>query len=150
VALLTGVMAMVMMLAIAAGITLSTMTEATIAANHRDAIQALYAAEAGIELTISRLRTMPDWSPTAIQAVGTPFVQGALVDLLQGAAPDPRVTVAVSVSPDPAGAQDVLVLQSTGSDPSGIRRGIQVTIRRESAVEGATARKIDRLSWRER
>lgn len=142
-------MAMVMMLAMAAGMTLSTMTETTIAANHRDSIQALYAAEAGIELTISRLRTMSDWSPSVIQGIGPSVTAGALADLLQRGDTEPRISVVVSVSADSGGAGDVLVLQSTASLASGIRRAVQVTIRK-GAAEGGAGPKIDRLLWRER
>ena len=57
-ALLTALTAVLMMLAIGGSIALNTMTEVTIAANQRDGLQTLYAAEAGIDLSISRLHTM--------------------------------------------------------------------------------------------
>jgi type IV pilus assembly PilX-like protein len=149
VALVAAALAMLMMLAIGAGIVLNTMTETTVAANHRDAVQALYAAEAGIELTISRLRGTADWSTVAGDIQGTTFVQGSLAVLLQSATVDPRLNVAASVYPDPHGDQDVLIVRSSAS-AAGIRRTIEVTIRRAPATDSATARKIETLSWRER
>ena len=149
-ALVTALTAMLMMLAIGAGAALNTTTEATIAANHRDAIQTLYAAEAGIELAISRLRTTGDWSAAAPNPAGTVLVQGPLADLLQISAVDPRFVVAASVFPDPNAAPDVLIVRSIASGAGGIRRGIEVTLRRAPPIEGATTRRIETLSWRER
>jgi hypothetical protein len=150
VALMTAITAMLMMLAIGGAATLSTMTETTIAANHRDAMQALYAAEAGIELSTSLLRTASDWSAAAPAAAGTTVVQGALADLLQISTVDPRLTVTAAVFPGPNGAPDVVIVQSTASGAAGIRRRIQVTLRRAAPAEGATTRKIETISWRER
>jgi hypothetical protein len=149
-ALVTAVMAMLMMLAISGSVTLNTITETTIAANHRDAIQALYAAEAGIDLAISRLRVMADWTTAAADPSGTMFVQGSLAAFVQSGAVDPRISIAALIFPDPNGAHDVLVVRSTASGAGGLRRSIQVTIRRAPAADGATARKIETLSWRER
>jgi Tfp pilus assembly protein PilX len=149
VALVTAATAVLMMLAIGAGVVLNAITETTIAANHRDAVQALYAAEAGIELTISRLRATADWGAAAGDVRGTMYVQGPLAALLQSGAVDPRLNVAASVYPDPHGVQDVLIVRSSAS-AAGIRRSIEVTIRRAPAADGATARKIDTVSWRER
>jgi len=148
-ALLVSVMAMLMMLALGAGVTLTTMTETTIAANHRDRIQALYAAEAGIDLAVSRLRTTTDWR-TAAAANGMAFLQGRLTDLLQSNVVDGRIDVAVLVSPDPNGNEDVLLLQSSAGAPGGIRRSVQVTIRRGPTRDDGAARTIETLSWRER
>jgi hypothetical protein len=135
-ALLTALMATLLLMALSAGITLTTVTEAMIAVNHRDGIQALYAAESGVELAISRLRTTPDWTGVAR---GGPLVQGSAVD--------PRMSIIVSVSADPNGDPDVLVLQSSASLPGGVRRSVQVTIRRLSA-DASGIRAIETLSWR--
>jgi Tfp pilus assembly protein PilX len=148
-ALVTALMAMLMMLAIGAAIVVNTITETTIAANHRDAVQALYAAEAGIELAISQLRATADWSAAAGDPRGAIFVQGPLAALVQSGTVDQRLNVAASVYPDPHGDQDVLIVRSSAS-ATGIRRSIEVTIRRAPATGGATARKIEMLSWRER
>jgi hypothetical protein len=135
-ALLTALMMTLLLMALSAGITLTTVTETMIAVNHRDGIQALYAAESGIELAISRLRDAPDWMDVAH---GGPLVQGSVVD--------PRMNVIVSVSPDPKGDPEVLVLQSSASLTSGVRRSVQVTIRRLPA-DASGVRAIETMSWR--
>lgn len=148
--LLTAMTAVLMMLAIGASVALNSVTETTIAANHRDALQTLYAAEAGIDLSISRLRMMADWTAAVPDPRGTTLVQGPLADLLQVPALDPRLNVIASVSPDPNGDPDVLILQAVASGAGGIRRGVQVTIRRAPAAPSATTRNIETMFWRER
>ncbi len=145
-ALLVSVTAMMMMLALGAGITLNTMTETSIAANHRDGLQALYAAEAGIELAISRLRTLPDWH--AVADAGPSLVQGRLGDVLQDASVLEPIDIVVSVSADPGGDANVLVLQSRATGPGAIRRNVQVMIRRIPAAAAGAAPTIATLSWR--
>jgi hypothetical protein len=148
-ALITAVTAMLMMLAIGGSAVLNTMTETTIAASHRDSIQALYAAEAAIDLAISRLRTTADWSTVVPAQGGATLVQGTMADLLQVATSDPRMSVMASVFRDPNGNPDVLIVQAVASGPAGVRR-LQVIIRRAPATESATTRSIETLSWRER
>ena len=146
VALVVSIMAMLMMLALGAGVTLNTMTEMTIAANHRDGLQALYAAEAGIEVAISHLRTLPDWRASA--DAGAPFVQASLGDLLQSATIQTPIDVVVSVSADPGGDENVLVLHSRANGPGAIQRNVQVTIRRVPASDAGAPPAIETLSWR--
>ena len=148
-ALVTALTAVLMMLAIGGSAALNMMTETTIASNHRDALQALYAAEAGVDLAISRLRPIADWRAAAPDPRGTTVVQGSLVDLVQVTGVDPRLNVTASVFPDPNGDPDVLIVQAVASR-GGLRRGVQVTIRRTPAVPSATVRNIDTISWRER
>ena len=149
-ALVTALTAVLMMLAIGGSAALNMMTETTIAANHRDALQTLYSAEAGIDLAISRLRTIDDWGAVAPDPRGTTLVQGSFADLLQVTGVDPRLNVDARVFPDPKGDPDVLILQAVASNGSGLRRGVQVTIRRALADPSATMRNIKTISWRER
>jgi hypothetical protein len=149
-ALMTALTAVLMMLAVGGSVALNTMTETTIAANHRDALQALYAAEAGIDLSISRLRMMEDWTAAAPDPRGTTLVQGPLADLLQATALDPRLNVTASVIPDPNGDPNVLIVQAVASGAAGIRRGVQVTLRRAPATPSATTRNVETVLWRER
>lgn len=142
-ALVTAIMALLMMLALGAGVAVTTMTETTIAANHRDGIQALYAAEAGVELAVNRLRTVDDWRTLVTGRDAVMLVDGRLVDLLQSGTVDSRIVVAVAASPDPAGDDDVLVLQSSAVVPGGIRRSVQVTVKRR-----LSSGDIERMSWR--
>src|ERR1041384_4584208 len=133
-ALLTALSATLLLMALSAGLTLTTITETMIAVNHRDGMETLYAAESGVELAISRLRTTEDW--TALTR-GGPLVQGTVVD--------PRVNVVVSVSRDPREDPDVLVLQSSATMASGIRRSVQATVRRLPA-DASGRRSVDTLS----
>lgn len=149
-ALVTALTAVLMMLAIGASVALNTMTEATIAANHRDALETLYAAEAGIDLSISRLRTMADWTAAAPDPGGTTLVQGRLADLLHVTTVDPRLTVIAWVTPDPNGDPNVLIVQAVASGAGGIRRVVQVTIRGTPDAPSATTRNIETIFWRER
>ena len=145
-ALLTSLMAVLLMLALSGGLTLTTMTESSIAANHRDGLQTLYAAEAGIELAISRLRTIADWS-TVVATGTTTLVVARLADVAQTSALDSRFGTTVTVSPDPSGNRDVLVLQSTAAGPAGNRRIVQVTIMR-LPPDAHGVRAIDTILWR--
>jgi hypothetical protein len=149
-ALATALMAVLMMLAIGGSVALNTMTETTIAGNHRDALQTLYAAEAGIDLSISRLRMTADWTAAAPDPGGTTLVQGRLTDLLQVTSVDPRLNVTAWAIPDPNGDPDVLIVQAVASGAGGVRRGVQVTIRRAPAAPSATTRNIETIFWRER
>lgn len=149
-ALVTALAAVLMMLAIGGSVALNSMTETTIAANHRDALQALYAAEAGIDLAMSRLRMMADWSAVAPDPGGATLVAGRLTDLLQVPTIDPRLNLTVSVTPDPNGDPDVLIVQAVALGEGGIRRGVQVTVRRAPAEPNATTRNIETIFWRER
>ena len=142
-ALVTALMAMLMMLALGAGVAMTTLTEGSIAANHRDGIQALYAAEAGIDLAVSRLRTVADWRTVVRRRDPVLLLDGRLVDLLQGGAVDSRVAVTVTVSRDPGGNDDMLVLQSSAMLSGGVRRSVQVTVRKRPATG-----EIETLSWR--
>ena len=145
--LVIALMAMLMMVALSAGLTLTTMTESSIAANHRDGLQTLYAAEAGIELAISGLRTTPDWSAVVTTGATGTFLVAHLADVVQSSAIDSRFTITVTVSPDPNGDRDVLVLQSSAIGPGGSRRNVQVTVRRLQP-DASGARAVEPVSWR--
>jgi len=145
--LLTALMAMMMLLALGAGLTLTTMTESLIAANHRDGLQTLYAAEAGIDLAISGLRTTPDWSGIATASGGTTLLVASLADVAQRSALDPRFSATVVVSFDPNGDRDVLLLESLAIGPGSNRRNVQVTVRR-LPPDATGAREIETVAWR--
>ena len=142
-ALVTAMMALLMMLALGAGVAMTTLTEGTIAANHRDGIQALYAAEAGIDLAVNQLRTVADWPALVKGREAVTLVDGRLADLLRSGSVDSRMAVTVTVSPDPDGHDEILVLQSSAIVPGGIRRAVQVSVRKRPATG-----EIERLSWR--
>src|SRR5436190_6493421 len=146
-ALLTALTAMLMMTALGAGLTLTTMTESLIAANHRDGFQTLYAAEAGIDLAVSRLRTVPDWATVVTGGGSTTVVSVRFADMVPSSAIDSRLSVTVAVARDLNGNRDVLVVQSTASGPGGNRRNVQVTVRRLPA-DASGARPIEIAAWR--
>ncbi len=62
IALIVALMAMMLLLPLGAALTLITMTETRIAANYRDGLDTLYAADASVELAASELRTVPNWA----------------------------------------------------------------------------------------
>jgi len=142
-ALVTALMALLMMLALGAGVAVTTMTEVAIAANHRDGIQALYAAEAGIELALNRLRAAEDWRTVLNGRDAVTLIEGGLADLLHSGSVDSRTGVIVTVSRDAGGDEGVLVMQSSAIVPGGIRRTVQVTVKSAPASDD-----IEILSWR--
>jgi hypothetical protein len=149
-ALVTALTAVLMMLAIGGSVALNMMTETTIAANHRDALQMLYAAEAGIDLSISQLRVIADWTVAVPDTRGKTLVQGPLANLLQVPTVDPRLNVTASVFPDPNGDPNVLVVQAVASGAGGLRRTVQAMIHGAPPAPSATTRNVVTIAWRER
>ena len=142
-ALVTALMALLMMLALGAGVAVTTMTEVTIAANHRDGIQSLYAAEAGIELALNRLRAVGDWRTVLNGRDAVTLIDESLADLLQSESVDAWSSVVVTVSRNTGEDDRVLVMQSSAIVPGGIRRTVQVTVTRASSSND-----IEILAWR--
>src|SRR5436190_11531842 len=62
IALVVALMAMMLLTALGMALMLTTTTETMIAANYRDGIEGMYAADAGIERTMQDLLTVPDWN----------------------------------------------------------------------------------------
>jgi hypothetical protein len=131
-----------MMLALGAGVAVTTTTEVAIAAHHRDGIQALYAAEAGITLAVARLRAVDDWRTIVSGPDAVTVIDGRLADLLQSGSVDSRSGVTVTLAPDPGGDDTVLVMQSSALVPGGIRRTVQVIVQRRPS-----SREIEVMSW---
>jgi len=145
-ALLSALMAMLMMLVMTGGLTLTSMTESAISLNHRNGLQALYAAESGIELGTSVLRATADWS-TLVASGPVSLVSVRFADALLSDAIDPRIVLDVRASSDPSGNPDVLVLDSTASAPGASRRTIQATVTR-LPPDAVGTRHIEVLLWR--
>jgi hypothetical protein len=138
-------MASLLMLALGGGLLLTTTTEMTIAANHRDGMQVLYGADAGVDLAVDRLRLTADWQPLANARDGTVLLAGRLADVLQ--VPETgSLTVSVLALPDPNGDPDVLIVQSSAV-AGAIRRTIQATVHRR-APDAAGARDVTIVAWR--
>ena len=89
--------------ALSGGLVLLVRTEAAISHNYREAIRLRYAAEAGLEIGLGRLRALGDWSgllpnrPNAWSVIA----RGQLSDLV-GVPADASDVVTISVSDDPA------------------------------------------------
>lgn len=161
IALVAAMMAMMLMLVLGMALMMATITETRIAQNHRDGIETLYAAEAGIDLAISDLRGVVNWNdlltgdaqepPDASGQGWRVYARGFLADRLPGTPIDPRIHVEVWVGsgrPENAG---VLAIRSTAYGPRGTRRAIEATVKRIEAIDApARAATIQRLSWRER
>jgi len=142
-ALITALLAILMMLALGAGVSMTTLTEGSIAAHHRDGIQALYAAEAGIDLAVNHLRAVEDWQTVLDGREAVTLVDGRLADLLQSGTVDARVVVTITVGPDPNGDEQVLLLQSSAIVAGSIRRTVQARVRKRPETGD-----IETLSWR--
>jgi hypothetical protein len=75
--LLAVILVITVLAALGAMLGLATATEVAIAANHRDAAETRYAAEAGVEFVVQELANAADW-PALVSAPGQSiFVDGA-------------------------------------------------------------------------
>ncbi len=73
-ALITALMAMLLLSALGFALVLTTMTETMIAGNYRGSQEALYAADAGLERTMQDLLTVPDWNSVLAGATKSAFI----------------------------------------------------------------------------
>jgi hypothetical protein len=76
-ALIIALMATTLLMALGVALVLTTMTEGRISANHRDGVEALYAADAAVERAIQDLLLVPDWDAVLAGAVTSSFMDGA-------------------------------------------------------------------------
>jgi Tfp pilus assembly protein PilX len=74
VALVTALMAMLLLTALGFALVLTTMSETMIAGNYRGSQEALYAADAGLERTMQDLLTVPDWNTVLAGATKSAFI----------------------------------------------------------------------------
>lgn len=65
-----------LMAALGAALTLATTTEVAIAANYREASEALYAAEAAVAFVEQEVAVIPDWTAVALASGESAFVDG--------------------------------------------------------------------------
>jgi hypothetical protein len=70
IALIVALMAMLLLTALGMALMLTTTTETMITGNYRDGVEAMYAADAGIERTMQDLLTVPDWNNVLSSADG--------------------------------------------------------------------------------
>jgi hypothetical protein len=76
VALIIMLMALTLLLALGLALSLTTSIETRIAANYREAVEALYAADAGVERAIQDLTTLFDWDGVLNGTVTSSFNDG--------------------------------------------------------------------------
>ena len=70
IALIIALMSMLLLTALGMALMLTTTTETMITGNYRDGVEAMYAADAGIERTMQDLLTVPDWNNVLSSADG--------------------------------------------------------------------------------
>jgi hypothetical protein len=76
-ALVTALMALMLLSALGLALVLSTSTETKITGNFRGGQEALYAADAGIERVMDDLLTVPDWNKILQGNIRSAFVDGS-------------------------------------------------------------------------
>lgn len=76
VALVIVMMTMTLLTALGTVLALATITETAIAANYRDAAEAFYAAEGGVEFVMQEIAGIPDWSDVLAESGRSAFVDG--------------------------------------------------------------------------
>lgn len=96
VALIIALMATLLVTALGVALILVTSTETQIAANFRDAQEALYAADAGVERAVQDLLLVPRWNDVLTGSVTSGFVDTTLTPTLPGGATTINLTAATN------------------------------------------------------
>jgi hypothetical protein len=78
VAMIIALMSMLLMSALGIALVMTTVTETRISANYSAGTEALYAADAGIELVMQDLLTVPDWNNIINGSTKSAFIDGAV------------------------------------------------------------------------
>jgi Tfp pilus assembly protein PilX len=128
IALVVALMSMLLLTALGLALMLTTTTETMIAANYRDSIEGMYAADAGIERTMQDLLTVPDWNSVLAtdDNVTSRLMSGFVGDTLSPTLGDGRVldlakaTAAINcphVTPTPTSCSDGQMDLSTAERP---------------------------------
>ena len=76
-ALITALMALLLLSALGFALVMSTTTETKITGNFRGGQEALYAADAGVERVMDDLLTVPDWNKILQGSIRSAFVDGS-------------------------------------------------------------------------
>jgi hypothetical protein len=135
--------------AMVASLTLVTVTETAVAANYRDASEALYAADAAVEFTLQEIARVDDWSDLVGGPEPTVLVDVPFQELVPGVAGTSRVHVTVWLadrSPEPeddAASPRVISVVGQALGGRGSRRLV------EALVEKADSSAVRVLAWRE-
>jgi hypothetical protein len=152
-AVVLALLAMVLLGALGAALLVGADVETRVAANYRDGMAAVYAAETAIEMVLPDLLASPDW-PALVEALppvpGAPgwtvYFEAPLRDLVPAAGVLQDLDVGVWIAEDPTAPVERLSIAGRAHGPGGIRRTVQATIVR-TAVSGAPQLRI--AYWRE-
>ena len=173
-ALVVTVMMSILLATLGSALALLAGMESRISGNYRAGSEALYAADAALELAVEELRSLPDWAPVLDGRAASWFVRGEAsgthhtaagpIDLSEAtnlpgwqlyARGDLRDFVGVEglesanyvvvwITPVPTGEADRLAIRAEAHGPAGVRRAVEVRVSREGPAPG-----IRRLSWQE-
>jgi hypothetical protein len=106
IALIVTMMAALLLVALAGVLAPLAMIETAVGANHRRSVQALYAAEAALELATAELGSLPDWSGVLNGAFRSAFRSGSLAPAMPGGERVDLSVVADRLRTDGAGASE--------------------------------------------
>jgi hypothetical protein len=132
-----------------ASLALVTLTETAIAANYRDAVETLYAAEGAVEFALQEIARVEDWPDLTGGRAQAAFVDSPFQDLVPEVVGLSRVDVAVWLAERSPGPKDdaasprVLSVVGEAHGPGGSRRAVEVL------VEKADSSAVRVLAWRE-
>src|ERR1019366_8720270 len=79
-ALVVALMAMLLLSALGMALVMTTMTESKIAGNYSNAEEGLYAADAGLEVSLQDLLTVPDWNSILAGTTTSAFIDGVALN----------------------------------------------------------------------
>ena len=100
VALLIALMATLLLTALGTTLVMLTMTETAITANYRNAQEALYSADAGVERVVQDLLTVPQWNDVLAGSVQSSFVDTTLAPTRPDGSPLDLVTATTNLQSD--------------------------------------------------
>ena len=103
-ALIATLMAALLLVALAGVLAPLSMIETAVGVNHRRAVQALYAAEAALELAVAELGSLSDWSTALNGSTRSAFRDAALAPVLPDGASIDLIAISAGLRTDGAGA----------------------------------------------
>ena len=103
-ALIATLMAALLLVALAGVLAPLSMIETAVGVNHRRAVQALYAAEAALELAVAELGSLPDWSTALNGSTRSAFRDATLAPVMPDGARIDLAAISAGLRADGAGA----------------------------------------------
>jgi hypothetical protein len=142
-------MTITLLTAMVASLALAVVTETAVAANYRQAVETLYAAESAVEFALQEIARVEDWSELIGEPGQAAFVEGPFQDLVTGVTGASAVHVAVWLADRSPGPKDdaapprVISVVGEAFGPRGSRRAVEVL------VEKGDSSAVRVLTWRE-